>query len=209
MQRRTNMMNSDSTRNRAETILDQVAGLLDEQRLEQQIDEPIDRALETFSAVEHDPYSHQLFIETTARFVQRVYEQSFSPSRKLTTLHARDEAIALLERAYRGTHASGYHGAVLDAADPSGPGLELVVARIAEALKSERRQMHMRWVESRYIDSADWPTKCAMASILIERCRVNLPPELHSCPPEQLAEDVFDLLALQLATSGRLRPASW
>ena len=180
---------------------------MDEQRMAQQIDDPIDGTLERLGHVEHEPYSHPRFTETTARFVQHVYEHAHSPSRKLTMSQARDETVALLARAYGGTYANGYHGAVLDAADPSGPGLELVLARISELIKNERRQMHARWIESWHIDSADWPTKCAMASILIERCCEFLPPELQGCPPEQLAEDVFDLLALHLATTGRLQPA--
>lgn len=201
------MRNSDSAQGRAAAILDQVAGLLDEQATARQIDDPIDEALERFDRVEHEPYSHQRFIETTARFVQHVYEHAFSPNRKLTLSQARDETVALLGRAYMGMSASGYDGAIVDAADPLGPGLGLVLARIAEAIKRDRRQMHMRYVESRYIDSADWPTKCAMASMLIERCSEFLPPELQDCPAEQLAEDVFDLLTLHSATTGRLGPA--
>ena len=209
---RTNMKNSDSAQGRAAELLDQVAGLLDEQAMARQIDDPIDEALEQFSHVEHEPYSHQRFIETTARFVQHVYEHALSPSRKLTLSQARDETVTLLGRAYMGMSASGYEGAILDAANPSGPGLELVLARLAEAIKRDRRQMHMHYVESRYIDSADWSTKCAMASIVIQRCREFLPTELQGCPPEQLAEDVFDLLALHLVTTGRPRlvhAASW
>lgn len=193
---------------RVEELLDQVADLLDEQTMARQIDDPIDEALEQFGHVEHEPYSHQRFIEVTARFVHHVYEHALSPNRKLTLSQARDETVALLGRAYMGTRASGYDGAIVDAADPSGPGLELVLARIAEAIKRERHHMHTRWIESRYVDSADWPTKCAMASILIQRCREFLPPELQDCPPEQLAEDVFDLLALHLGTTSRAQAAS-
>ena len=206
------MRSSDSAQGRAAALLDQVAGLLDEQATAQQIDDPIDEALEQFGHVEHEPYSHRRFIETTARLVRHVHEHTLSPSRRLTLAQARDETVALLARAYRGTYANGYHGAVLDAADPTGPGLELVLARIAELIKNERRQMHMRYVEAWHIDSAEWPTKCAMASILIERCSEFLPPELRDCPPEQLAEEVFDLLTLHSATTGRLGPAhaaSW
>jgi len=203
----TNMKNSDSAQARAAELLAVAANLLDEGATARQIDDPIDDALERFGDVRPEPYSHTRFTETTARFVQHVYEQALPPGRTLTLWQARDEAVALLARAYRGTYANGYHGAVLDAADPSGPGLGLVLARIAEVIKSERRQMQMRCVESRHIDSADWDTKCAMALILIGRCGEFLPPELRCCPPEQLAEDVFDLLAMQLATTGRLRPA--
>ena len=132
--KRTNARNSDSLRDRAADLLDRVACLLDEQAMARYIDDPIDEALERFGCVENEPHSHQRFIETTARFVKHVYEHALSPSRLLTLSQARDEAMAVVARAYMGTRASGYEGAILDAADPLGPGLGLVLARIAEAI---------------------------------------------------------------------------
>jgi len=52
-----------------------------------------------------------------------------------------------------------------------------------------------QWVKVRYIDSADWYTKCVMAKILHENCRDCLDPELRNNPPEQLAENVFELFS--------------
>ena len=199
------MTRSDPTHCRAENTLNRVAQLLDEQLMARRIDESIDRARDEFERV-GDGYSHRRFIEATARFVQHVYGEALPCVRRLTPSQARDEAVGLLTRAYEGTYADGYHGAVLDASDPSGPGIELALAGIAETIKAQQRQMYVRWVQVRHVDSADWPTKCAMASILLEWCGESLPPELRDCAPEQLAEDVFDLLALHTATSSQFRP---
>lgn len=200
------MKNSESIRRRAAEILARVAGLLDERRIAQRIDAPIDKALDEFDCPEDDGYSHPRFIETAARFVAHLYETALPGSRRPTVSQARDEAVALLSRAYRGTHGDGLQGAIVDSADASGPGTKMVLARMAELIKNGRRQIHARWVESWFIDSADWPTKCAMASILLEHSREYLLPELRVCQPEQWAGDVYDLLELLLETDSRLKP---
>lgn len=200
------MRNSESTQRRAAKILDRVAGLLDDRLIAQCIDAPIDKAFDEFNCPEEDGYSQQRFLETAARFIAHVHEKALPGGRKPTASQARDEAVALLSQAYEGTYAGGYQGAILDAADESGPGTELVLARMAESIKRQRRHMYARWLKERHIGSADWSTKCAMAVILLERCHESLPPELRQCTPEQLAEDVFDLLELHLTTSSRLEP---
>ena len=87
------------------------------------------------------------------------------------------------------------------------PGRDLPMA--ADTRESSRQ--YSRWLRVRYIDSVDWPTKCAMAAVLLARCQEFLPPELRQCPPEQVAEEVYDLLELHAATSNRLGhiPASF
>ncbi len=199
------MTNSESILRRAAETLDRVAGLLDEHLIAQRIDAPIDEALDEFNCPEDDGYSQLRFIDTAARFVAHVYEKALPGSRKPTASQARDEAVALLSRAYQGTHAGGYQGAILDAANTSSPGMELVLTRLAELIKNERRQMHIRWIECSYVDSADWPTKCAMAAILLEQHREYLPAELRQCSPEQWAEDVFGLIDTHLWTDSLLK----
>jgi hypothetical protein len=205
------MTNSEPIKRRAAEILDRVTDLLDEGRIAQHIDERIDKALDEFDCPTDSGYSHPQFTETVARFLTHVHEVALPGSRKLTASQARDEALALLSHAYDGAFAGGYHGAILDAADASSPGLELVLARMAESIKRQRRQQYSRWLRVRYIDSVDWPTKCAMAAVLLARCQEFLPPELRQCPPEQVAEEVYDLLELHAATSNRLGhiPASF
>ena len=200
------MTNSEPIRTRAAELLERVVDLLDEGRVAQLIDEPIDKALDEFIYAENTGHTPRSLLETTARFIAHVYEAALPGVRKLTTGQARDEAVALLSRAYKGTHGDGLGRARVDATDASGPEMESVLAQLAESIKNERRQMYARWVQSWYIDSADWPTKCAMAAILLEQCREYLPAELRRCTPEQWAGGIFDLLDTDLSTNNRLQP---
>jgi hypothetical protein len=199
---------------RAEALCEQVAELLDESLLVCRIDEPVDRAFADFELPEPAEYSHSVFVETIARFVQHVYGRAMPP-RRLTPAQSRAEACALISRAYEGTFANGYEGALYDAADRDGPGLELVVARMAEVIKLERHRDYRRWVKGRFVDSADWATKCALVAFLLTRSTAAIPDDLRGSPPERLADDAFELLELCLEADQvfrraiRVRTADW
>ena len=195
---------SDATYNRALEILRQVTALLDEDVIAQHVDEPIDEVLEKFGLVDDWAWSHQGFHRTIAEFVRHLYEKAIPCMRELSLAQAHDESIALLEQGYRQMGGSGYDHAVLDAADPSQSGLRVVLAAIAEGLKEHERETYLRWVLARHIDPADWHTKCAIAAILTERCREWVPPELCRLSPEQLADSIPELLAIDLATGDHL-----
>lgn len=201
------MTRSEDVQCRAARLLEQLIALLGEEQIARLIDEPVDRALLSFECGGGVGYSADLFHKVVADFVRHVYATALPGRPRLSLSRAQDEAIALLERTYEGTCANGYYAAVLDAADSSQQGLSMVLARLAESIKAHRRQMYLRWVGVRHIDPADWPTKCAMAAILIGRGRSWMPPRLHRCPPEQLADNVLDLLCIDLTTNGQLPSA--
>ena len=192
---------SDATRDRAFEILRRVTTLLDEDIITQRVDEPIDKILEGFGSVDDWAWSLQGFHRTIAEFVRHLYEKAIPCMRELSLAQAHDEAIALLEQGYRQMGGSGYDNAVLDAADPSQSGLRVVLAAIAEGLKEHERETYLRWVLARHIDPADWHTKCAIAGILIERCREWMSPELCRLSPEQLADSIPELLSIHLGTN--------
>ena len=199
------MIPSEEVGRRAQQIVDRLTQLLDESRLCQRIDEPIDQAMAQWKHPEDLEYSHRQFHETIARCLQYVLERAEPGGRRPSLEEAHDEAVALLEHGYEGTRADGYYGAVVDAAGSSRPGLPWVLAGLADALKAHRRQIYIRWVIASHVDPADWPTRCAVAAILIARCRQWLPPELRPCRPEQLVDDLPELLSLGLA---RVVPSS-
>jgi len=176
-------------------IITQTTILMDEGNIAQQIDGPINKVVSEFECIEHPGYCHELFHKTVTDFVQYIYEKIPFYGRKLSSSQAHDEAVALLEYGYQGIRGNGYDAAVLDSNNPYWAGLRLVINLLAESLKSQMRQKHTQWVKARYIDSANWHTKCAMAKILHENCRDYLDPELQNSPPEQLAENVFELFA--------------
>ncbi len=195
----------DDIKNRALETINRMIELLDERYMSIRIDEPIDKAVEDFLPFVSRNYSYRQFFETAATFVQYMYKKALPGCRKLSHLQAGIEAVAILSE-YEGTYANGFHGAVLDAADVSQSGLRQVITGMGQILKNRNRQMHLIWVKSRFIDPNDWQLKCAIAEILIKRCRKLLPPELQNSPPVQLADDIFELLTIELALREKVQP---
>ncbi len=187
------MTDSDSRCSRAARIVEQIAALLDETRVAQLIDGPIDAAVGTFSCRVERPDSHRQFHDVVSEFVLHVHKNSTACLQELTKPQARDEAVALLEQAYEGTHADGYHAALLDANDTSQAGMHVVLSRLADIIKARRRHSHRRGVFARCIDPNDWHTTCDIAAILLGRCRVLLPAEHCPQSPEQFVDHIPEL----------------
>ena len=204
MERRSRMTSSDATRERAATLIAQMVTLLDEGRMVQEIDEPIDDAVKKFGSDGESPHSREEFHRALSSFALCILETASSCPRRVSLSQAHDEAVAWLEEGYQGTYGNGFDEALADATDPSQAGIPLVLVRMAEWLKQRQRRMYVGCVAARHIDPADWRTRCAMAEVLLERCREFLPPGVQSCPPEQLADDVCDLLLMDLSTNGQL-----
>ncbi|MBL7223993.1 MAG: hypothetical protein ISS72_09070 [Candidatus Brocadiae bacterium] len=200
-------MSSESVRQRAEEVVSLLRQALDQERLAALIDQPIDRAAAACLRECDGGQSARTLQGMTAALVRAVYADALPCRREIPDSDARDEAYALLEHGYSGSRTGGYDEALLDAADSTQPGVELVVAWMADALKERRRASYTRWVIARHVDPADWNMKCALASILAEQCKKYLPPELQSCPKEQLSDCAVDLLLLDLATGHQLQQA--
>jgi hypothetical protein len=184
-----------------------MAALLDEDRMTREIDEPVDDALAEFERRGELVYSHRELHRAVGAFMQAIFESALPCPRKVSLSQAHDEAVALLEEGYRAVDGSGFDGAVKDAADPSQQGILLVLARLAEWIKRRERRMYVKCVTARHIDPSDWHTKCAMAEILLGRCRKYLPPQMQSWPPEQLADSIYELLRIDLDTDAQMRRA--
>lgn len=198
------MTSSEQDIRRAIRIIDQTAAMLDEILIQQRIDGPIDRVLQSFCVHDRPARNHEELHATVTRFVIRLYAEAMPIRREMSDSQARDEAIEILEHAYEGTHANGYHAALVDATDPAQAGLPLVIARVAEGLKAQQRQSYLRSVAVRQIESVDWHTRSIMAGVLIERYAERLPLELRQFDPDQLADHVFALLKIALDIEGQI-----
>ena len=182
------MTSSEEIRERAATMISQMAALLDEGRMVREIDEPIDDAVKKLGSDGEASHSCEEFHKAVCAFTQRILETALSCPRRVSPSQAHDEAVAWLEEGYQGTYDNGFDGALVDATDPAQGGIPLVLVRMAEWIKRRQRRMYLRCVAARHIDPADWRTRCAMAEILLERCREWLPPWMQSYLPEQLAD---------------------
>ena len=188
------MNDSESRRRHATQIIERITALLDETHLIRIIDEPIDAAAETHQCHVEVPESHRQFHDLISEFVFHVYKHAQACPRQLTRSQSRDEAVALLEPAYAGTHTNGYHAALLDATDTSQGGMGIVLSRLADIIKSGLRQDYRGWVFAHFIDPADRRVKCDVAALLLEQCSPRSAVQRVSFYPEQFVDHIPELL---------------
>lgn len=187
-----------SLRHRADAVIDKMARCLDEDYLVSHIDVPIDRAVAEYSEPEVGLFSHQHLHHSLARFVAHLYAHGLPCPRRLSPAQSNNEAVALLEAAYEGACANGYFAAVVDASLAQPDGMEVVRARLAEALKAEWRRMHVRWVFAAALPPSDWELRSEIAAILLRRLRPWLPARMAQSPPARFADDIPALFTLYL-----------
>jgi len=187
----------------AKMIIDQILELLDEEHLKRQIDDPIDAVINRLEFDHTKPFTCKLFHKAIAKLVGHIYEQALRI--KLNLSRPLGEAIFLLDRFYQGGTPCGYEAALLDAADTKRCGLEIVLARLVEIIKTREREKYIGAVLAHRLGPADWPTRCEIAAILIDRYRSFLSPELKRCVPEQLADEIPAFISNHLGTEKFLR----
>ena len=196
---------STDLRQRAEGIIDRVYALLDESILQRKFDAPINQAVQTFLYPEEVPIDCQAFHRTVGQFTRHIYEQGLQTPWKVSLTGPLAAGLALLEKHYQGTYASGYAGARLDAADAEQVGIGIILHRLAEAIKGIERELYIRWVFARYLHGLGWNLRVMVAQIVLERHQAFLPPSVWQCSPAQMAEEIPTLIQISLAGESTLR----
>jgi hypothetical protein len=191
---------SDAHRTAAIELLERCAACVDESELVRQIDEPISQAMVTFRFDQNVERTPRTFLHTVSSFLRHLHATAFPHGRQFSESQARDEAVAFLERVHPSHGTSGFDQALWDAIDPAGPGWEVTLALVADLLKAHLRDACIRAIFARHLDVAAPLTRCAMAVVLVERCRDCLPRPLLTGPVERLVNHIADLLTIDLAT---------
>ena len=188
-------MYSDLKKQAEETIA-KIIALLNETSIKTMVDEPIDKVVKEFCYDVGQPVTHREFHQLIEHFVCTIYEEGLNDFwRPLDPLA---EALSLLEKHYQGTYAFGYSSARLDANDSMHGGIDSVLQRIAESIKSIERAKHIQSVFVRYINPCDWQLRCEIVDILLEYCRPFLPPQMLRCVFKQMVDDIPLLMNIYL-----------
>jgi hypothetical protein len=64
------------------------------------------------------------------------------------------------------------------------------LTQVAEIIRTIERQDYVAAIFSRHIDPSDWPLRCEIVEVLLERYRLLLLPELLECATWQLVDDI-------------------
>lgn len=199
-------MYSDIKKQAEETITEIIA-LLNEASIKTMVDEPIDKVVKEFCYDVGRPVTHRKFHRLIEHFVRTIYEGGLNDFwRPLDPLA---EALSLLEKHYQGTYAFGYSSARLDANDSMHGGVDSVLQRITESVKSIERAKYIQSVFARYINPCDWQLRCEIVDILLEYCRPFLPLQMLQCVPEQMVDDIPLLMNIHLNSENVIQQISF
>ena len=119
---------------------------------------------------------------------------------ELTASQATAEAVAILEEGYQSSLNRGYYAAYLDALKPY-LGLEYVLGQMAGHIIAMARTKHVEWVYASRMELSDWPVRCLIAEILLERWRRSLPEDVRGCSPTRFAHLLPELIILGLSAN--------
>jgi hypothetical protein len=187
----------------AERIIAQLGTLLDDERIRREIDEPIDRVMQSFSYDSNDPLSNEFFRRTIGRLVREMYLHGLRLKRNLSQMESVAEAIYILKD-YTGQGTMGYDIAVYDALQEGRDGFGHVLEQVGELVKKAERQKYMHWVLGASWDSSDWLTKCQITEFLTKALAPFMPKAILDKPIAQLADDWQNLLFLYLDSQSLL-----
>ena len=168
--------------------------LLDEEIVSREIDTPIDLALQNFRFDEKTPFSHSDFNRVIAGFIRHLYREGLRLWRNLSDRESLAEAVSLLKRHYRGAYTTGYDGALLDARTGKLEGVEIVLAALAEAIKTVERDKYIASVFVQNIGQLDWEEQCQIVSTYLKQYGSSLPPQLRETDCARWAGHLPDLI---------------
>jgi hypothetical protein len=189
------MMNSTDC-NQPQILVEEVCKLISAGTIYRLIDEPILLATERFDSDLAGPFSCVAFLKVIGEFVGHLYVNGLGAARRLSSSHARAEAVAIMEESYQGPDESGYDAALLDATYPNRPGIEWVLWQITEAIILRHRSQHIKWVFETHINSLSWASKCHVAEFLVTQNVSLLPESLLNCHPAQIAHKLDELIKI-------------
>ena len=192
------MTSSNDVVSQAATLLEELAQRLDPQYLAVVVDRPIDRLLDRGGDQPLRCATVESLMERLLDFVQGAYRTAVPWARRLPTSQALDVALELLATGYDG----GCDGVWADLACYGVSVAQPVLESVAAALKCKLRDEYQRWLVERYQRAVDWPTRCAMAELVLACYGRYLADPVRAMSPGQLAGCLFEQFAAAVAALG-------
>jgi len=196
-------MTPSDLRREAESILSRLCAELDEARIQRAIDEPVDKAAGSFMYEPKEPLTYKDIHRILAQFVAHIYRAGLHSDWIIADPLA--ETLLLLDTYYQGAWAHGYAAAMLEAASGAAEGIDMVLKRLKEIIKTVEREKYVRGVLTRYLGGGPWRLHCEIARLLLHAYRPWLPAALQGCRPEQMVDDLGPLLSVILNSLTTLR----
>jgi len=169
--------------------------LLDEDTVNSKVGELLEYAHQQFQLEVTVPITHAEFNRVIATFIQHLYEKGIRLPRTLSYQEALAEAVFILDRYYDNDEAREYDGALLDAVGKNKEGIEMVLAQMTEALKTQEQMKYINWVFTCHIDCLDWETRKELIIFCLKLNEKFLPRNLLHANPDRFSKVIRELIS--------------
>ena len=190
-----------------ETFLENTLNLLSENRISNLVNDPIDRASQTFKIKDETSISHADFNRVITEFVRHLYEKGLRLPRLLTDQEGLAEAVYLLKRGYPGDNNDGYDQALFDATNYDLEGIETVLSSLAELTINSEREKYIKSIFVENFYRLDFFTQLEIVSTYQKRFTDLLPPQLRNMNPASLVDYFHDLIMGHISDDSLMRQA--
>ena len=182
-------MSETDTREQARSIIAAIIANLDEDRIKQRIDEPVDAVVRRLPGHGGKTVASEMFHSVVAGLLQWIYTEGLN--KPMQTTDALRETLDLLDRHYQSpVYGRGYVAARLDACDPAHGGLADVMKSLAEIVKADERQKYVQGVFFRHMAGIDWDVRCQIVRLLLEQDVPFVPERLSGHPPGLITDEI-------------------
>lgn len=185
---------------KARGLLQVIVAALDPAAVKKVIDAPIETAAEKLLCGTPQPSSCEEFNSRMCDFVRQIYLEASLTKRILSCGEAFAVGVQLLNDGYGADDRKGYEFALLDVLQRGSQEMDIVLRIVMEAIKAREQSSYVKWVCGRYLESLQWPIKCALAEEIREAHKNGNGEHLLKGTAVCLAVHLSDLVESHLKT---------
>lgn len=188
---------------RAEKVLDALFFSLSAERLDAEIQQPIEKAANSFPIPNKPMESHDELIEVCGDFIRCMAPFVFEGSAFPTILEAKKKAVVLLNRHYQSEGGQGLDAALLDAKSDFQNGFHRVIEQLKQIVAGIAMSKYREYNYAAHIPP-DNALQKEMVQVIFTRCGEYFPPDITRRPPEMFKKKIPSLIQVILQSDAEI-----
>lgn len=166
---------------------------LDERYIARTISQPHDEARMNYPLSSNTVSTIEEFTEIIGDYYNYHFNRCVSVGGYMSNSEAEGRAKDIIEREYR-TRGGNFVSAFNDAHDGTNGGLRVILDKIAEGLKAESVERHIRKVFDDEVRPNSWDDKVDIIRQFMARCGRDISQSMDTSRPERYATDYNELI---------------
>lgn len=174
--------------------IDTIIEHLCDEKITQEIEDPIDAATGNFQMGISEPITHGTFNTVISEFIKHLYGKAHRFPRQLSEREALAEAIYLLERFPDAPDPDRYGAIVARVITGGQEALKSVLGQLSKLVKEIEKEKYIQWALICYFHNLETDTKYRMIDAYKKLKSQILPSTLKKMKPGQMVEYFPDII---------------